>query len=67
MTASDIGAKRFSVDEANRTLPLVKLIVRDIAELQADLRSRRERLDDVTAGRRRRLRDGSSQRNRARR
>lgn len=53
MTASEASIKQFSIEEANRTLPLVKLIVRDIAELHMDLRSRRERLDDLTAGRRR--------------
>jgi hypothetical protein len=54
VTASDARFKQFSIEEANRTLPLVRLIVRDIADLHADLHARRERMDDLTAGRRRR-------------
>lgn len=55
MTASDATAKLFSVEQANQTLPLVKLIVRDIAALHSDLHSRRERLNDLTARRKPRL------------
>src|SRR5262245_18474201 len=36
--------KYFSVSEANRILPLVRVIVRDIVELARDLRERHERL-----------------------
>lgn len=57
MTASSTTVKTFTREEANRTLPLVRLIVRDIVDLYADLRARRERLDDLTGGRRRKPRD----------
>ncbi len=40
--------KFFTVEEANSTLPLVKLIVRDIAELYADVRDRRDRLSAIS-------------------
>jgi hypothetical protein len=39
----------FTVEEANRRLPLVRMIVRDIAELFSDVQARRERLEDLTA------------------
>ena len=54
MTVSAATARTFTRDEANRTLPLVRLIVRDIVELNADLLSRKERLDDLTGGKKRR-------------
>jgi hypothetical protein len=38
------GKKYFSVSEANRILPLVRVIIRDIVELARDLRERHERL-----------------------
>jgi hypothetical protein len=41
------GKKFFTVDEANRLLPLVRSIVRDITELARDLGERRERLSRV--------------------
>ncbi|MBL8851163.1 MAG: DUF2203 family protein [Planctomycetaceae bacterium] len=57
MTVSAATAKTFTRDEANRTLPLVRLIVRDIVDLNADLLARKERLDDLAARRKRRTRD----------
>ena len=41
------GKKYFSVSEANRILPLVRVIVRDIVELARDLRERHERLSKL--------------------
>jgi len=43
----DTARKLFTVEEANSTLPLVKLIVRDIVELYADVRDRRDRLSAI--------------------
>ena len=37
----------FTVEEANRRLPLVRAIVEDIVELYGDIDQRRERLNDV--------------------
>jgi hypothetical protein len=45
MTAAAPVTKYFTVDEANRTLPLVRMIVRDIVELFPDVHRRRERLE----------------------
>jgi hypothetical protein len=42
-----VDKKYFTVAEANATLPLVKAIVRDIAELARDLQERQERLTRV--------------------
>ena len=44
MTIPAPAVRHFTVDEANRTLPLVRMIVGDIVELFADLQRRRERL-----------------------
>jgi len=52
MTVSEVSRKSFTREEAERTLPLVRLIVRDIVDLHGDLQSRRERLDDLGSGRR---------------
>lgn len=41
----------FSVEEANASLPLVRAIVRDLAELSRDVTDRRERLSYVLSGR----------------
>ncbi len=39
--------KVFTVDEANRTLPLVSVIVQDIVQLFQDVHDRRERLSHI--------------------
>lgn len=57
MVAPKIGKKYFTVAEANNALPLVRAIVRDIAELAGDLRERHERLNRVKPGDRFRLSD----------
>lgn len=44
---SDSDRKYYTLDEANRTLPLVKSIVRDIVDLYRDVHERRERLARV--------------------
>jgi hypothetical protein len=41
--------RHFTVAEANATLPLVRVIVRDISELAQELRERQERLRHVHA------------------
>jgi hypothetical protein len=43
------------VEEANRMLPLVRAIVRDIVELAQDLQQRDERLERIRAGHKTRL------------
>jgi hypothetical protein len=43
-TQQTIRRKTFSVEEANATLPLVRAIVKDLAELSAHVAERRERL-----------------------
>ncbi len=44
MNAPPPPVRYFTVEEANQTLPLVKMIVRDIVDLYNDLHRRRERL-----------------------
>jgi hypothetical protein len=44
MTAQVERAKQFTVPSANRTLPLVRMIVSDIVELFREVSERRERL-----------------------
>jgi hypothetical protein len=56
MTVSEVSRKSFTREEAERTLPLVRLIVRDIVDLHGDLQSRRERMQDLASGRRRKSR-----------
>jgi hypothetical protein len=53
MTVSAVRDKTFTREQASRTLPLVRLIVRDIVDLYTDLQSRAERLDAISARRRR--------------
>jgi hypothetical protein len=43
--------KLFTVEEANRSLPLVAAIVRDLAALSWQLTERRQRLSQLAAGR----------------
>ena len=43
--------KRFTVEEANAMLPLVRAIAQDLAELSRDVTDRRERLAHLLAGR----------------
>src|SRR5919109_459383 len=58
MNASASAVRHFTLEEANRTLPLVKMIVRDIVELFPDVQRRRERLDDLLSKSRRKPRPG---------
>lgn len=50
-TAPEDYAKLFTVEEANAALPLVKAIVKDLAELSRDVIERRQRLSHLGAGR----------------
>lgn len=47
MPADQVTRKTFTVDEANRCLPLVRAIVRDIVDLYRNLQERRARLTRV--------------------
>ncbi|TWT64546.1 hypothetical protein Pan54_53110 [Rubinisphaera italica] len=47
MPQPDIARRHFTLEEANRSLPLVKMIVRDIVALYTEVCSRRERLEDL--------------------
>ena len=50
MVAPRTGTRYFTVAEANGTLPLVRVIVRDITELAKQLRERHERLNRLRPG-----------------
>ena len=45
------GAKAFTVDEANRMLPLVRAIVADLVQLSGEVSDRRHRLNHLLSGR----------------
>jgi hypothetical protein len=47
MTASPASARQFTVEAANRTLPLVKAIVADIVNLYRDVSERKDRLESL--------------------
>lgn len=52
MSTSDYEPRRtFTLDEANRMLPLVRVITRDIVQLSAGLLERRERVGELLASR----------------
>jgi hypothetical protein len=56
MTASAPATKYFTLEDANRTLPLVRMVVRDIVELFSDVQRRRERLEGLLSRSRRKAR-----------
>jgi len=47
MPQPDLSKKYYTVEEANRALPLVRAIVRDIVGLYGEVRTRRERLSAI--------------------
>ncbi len=49
--AADSSAKVFSVDEANRMLPLVRAIVSDLVSLSQEVSERRRHLNHLMVGR----------------
>jgi hypothetical protein len=49
--SQDKHPKVFSVEEANRMLPLVRAIVRDLVQLSSEVTDRRHRLNDLMSGR----------------
>lgn len=51
MTSNELPLKLFTVEEANRMLPLVRAIARDWVELTESVVERRERISRLTAGR----------------
>ena len=57
MVAPKTSKKCFTVSEANNALPLVRVIVQDIADLASELRDRHERLNRIKPGERSRLSD----------
>jgi hypothetical protein len=57
MVAPKTGKKYFTVDEANKALPLVRAIVQDITTLAGELRERHERLTRLRPDKKLRLSD----------
>src|SRR5687768_3176095 len=51
MADTSLPAKLFTVEEANRMLPLVRAITRDWIELSESVIERRERIQRLTVGR----------------
>lgn len=48
---NDRGAKAFTVEEANRMLPLVRAIMTDLVQLSGEVSDRRFRLNHLMSGR----------------
>ncbi|HEX4130601.1 MAG TPA: DUF2203 domain-containing protein [Pirellulales bacterium] len=55
------GRRLFTVEQANAALPLVRAIVKDLAELYREVVERRQRLSSLTGGRERKPGDVYSQ------